>query len=156
VTASKADVDARVLALATSVTRLRDLLSTATDVSALLQVETTLTAREADLSSLRARQRALNDEVSLATLTVTITTKAAKPVRHHFHATGFLAAVGSSFHGLGVAAMVAIAGIGYVLPVLLPVGLVGAVVLGLRRRRRRRGPAGPAGPVGPVDEPATS
>ena len=153
VTTSKADIDARVAALSTSVTRLQHLLSTASGVGTLLQVEKVLTARESDLSSLRARQRSLDDEVSLATLTVSITTKAKakvvlKPHRHHFRATGFLAAVESSLHGLGVTAMVVIAALGYVLPVVLPIGLVAAAVFGVRRRRR--------GSSGPVDEPAAT
>ena len=153
VTTSKADIDARVATLSTSVTRLRHLLGTAIGVATLLQVEKVLTARESDLSSLRATQRALDDQVSLAALTVTITAKAKpKPTvvvhHHHFRATGFLAAVDSSVHGLGVTATVVIAAVGYVLPVLLPIGLVAALVLGVRRRRR--------GASGPVDEPAAT
>lgn len=148
VTTAKADVDARVATLATSVTRLRHLLGTAAGVGTLLQVEKVLTAREADLSSLRASQRALNDQIDLATITVTITTKAAAAVHRHFHATGFLAAVGSSIHGIGVTVTVIIAVLGYVLPVAVPIGLVTAAGFALRRRRRS--------PAGPVDGPATT
>jgi len=144
VTTSKADVDARARALATSVTRLQHLLSTASGVGTLLQVEKVLTSRQSDLDSLRARQRALNDEIALSTLTVTLSAKAppAKAkAHHHFHATGFGAAVGRSIHGLGVAITVAVAAAGYALPFAVVVVAVGAALLILRRRRRHDEPA---------------
>jgi hypothetical protein len=149
VTTSKADIDARALALSTSVTRLQHLLSTAGGVGTLLQVEKVLTSRQGDLDSLRARQRALNDQIALSTLTVTLRATAA-PVKakpaHHFRATGFGAAVGDSIHGLGVAITVAVAAVGYTLPFAVPVVLIAAAALFLRRRRR---PAEPAAPVSP-------
>lgn len=146
VTTTKADIDARAGALATSVARLQHLLSTASGVATLLQVEKVLTSRQSDLDALRARQRALDDQVALSTLTVTLVGTTAPPVtRHrHFHATGFGAAVGRSFHGLGVAITVVVAGVGYALPFAVVGGvIVGVVVAGvllLGRRRRRPGP----------------
>jgi Domain of unknown function (DUF4349) len=147
VTTSKADIDARALALSTSVTRLQHLLSTAGGVGTLLQVEKVLTSRQGDLDSLRARQRALNDQIAMSTLTVTLRATAA-PVKakpaHHFHATGFGAAVGKSIHGLGVAITVAVAAVGYALPFAVPVVLIAVAVLFLRRRRRPTEPTGAA------------
>lgn len=149
VTTSKADMDARARALATSVTRLQHLLATAGGVGTLLQVEKILTSRQGDLDSLRAQQRALNDEIALSTLTVTLRATAA-PVKakaqHHFHATGFGAAVGKSIHGLGVAITVAVAAVGYALPFAVPAVLLAGAVLLLRRRRRHQGPAAAATP----------
>jgi Domain of unknown function (DUF4349) len=149
VTTSKADVDARASALATSVTRLQHLLSTAGGVGTLLQVEKVLTSRQGDLDSLRARQRTLTDEIALSTLTVTLSATA-KPVKapphHHFHATGFGAAVGKSIHGLGVAITVAVAAVGYALPFAVLAVLVAGVALFLRRRRRHRPPTPAANP----------
>jgi uncharacterized protein DUF4349 len=149
VTTSKADVDARASALATSVTRLQHLLSTAGGVGTLLQVEKVLTSRQGDLDSLRARQRTLTDEIALSTLTVTLSATA-KPVKapphHHFHATGFGAAVGTSIHGLGVAITVAVAAVGYALPFAVLAVLVAGVALFLRRRRRHRPPTPAASP----------
>lgn len=140
VTTSKADIDARARALSTSVTRLQHLLSTAGGVGTLLQVEKVLTSRQSDLDSLRARQRALNDEIALSTLTVTLRATAA-PVKakpaHHFRATGFGAAVGKSIHGLGVAITVVVAAVGYALPFAVPVAMVAGALLFLRRRRNR-------------------
>ena len=149
VTTSKADVDARVLALSTSVTRLQHLLSTAGGVGTLLQVEKVLTSRQSDLDSLRAQQRALNDQIALSTLSVTLQATAtpakAKP-HQHFRATGFFSAVGRSIHGLGVAITVVVAAVGYALPFALPAVLVAAAVLLLRRRRRAQEPAPAATP----------
>ena len=155
VTTSKADVDARARALATSVARLQHLLSTAGGVGTLLQVEKVLTSRQGDLDALRARQRALADEIALSTLTVTLTSTAPPTVttHRHFHATGFGAAVGKSIHGLGVAITVVVAGVGYALPFavvgVVVVGLVvGAMLLG-RRGRRRSPPAAATAPDSP-------
>ncbi len=149
VTTSKADIDARALALSTSVTRLQHLLSTAGGVGTLLAVEKVLTSRQSDLDSLRARQRALNDEIALSTLTVTLRATAA-PVKakpaHHFRATGFGAAVGKSIHGLGVAITVVVAAVGYALPFAIPIALLAGALLFLRRRRRPAEPTVAAGP----------
>lgn len=149
VTTSKADIDARALALSTSVTRLQHLLSTAGGVGTLLQVEKVLTSRQGDLDSLRARQRALNDQIALSTLTVTLRATAA-PVKakpaHHFHATGFGTAVGGSIHGLGVAITVLVAAAGYALPFAVLVVLIAGAALFLRRRRQPAEPAATAGP----------
>lgn len=148
VTTTRADVTARVAALATSVKRLRQLLSRSGTVSDLVELERQLTTRESDLEAMRARQTALLDQIDLATLTVNLSVPpnviaAAGP--RGIHPTGFFAAVGSGFHAVVVGVRLVLAGVGYALPAMVPAGIVVLLVLQWRRRRhpsvRREEPA---------------
>lgn len=145
VTAQTVDLGARVKALQTSVDRLQTLISSSGNLANLLQVETQLTQRQADLESLQAQQRALADQVSLATVTVDFVEPAA--VAASSEPTGFGGAVAGGWHGFTVAVRFVLAGLGYTLPFLLLAAAVGALVVLVRRRRTR--------PT-PVDTPSTS
>ena len=72
VTSQRVDLDARLKALQTSVNRLLDLMGRAGSVSDLLEAETSLTQRQADLDSLKAQRAALGDQISYATITVSL------------------------------------------------------------------------------------
>lgn len=135
VTAQTADLGARVAALQTSVTRLQQLMGTSGSLDALLQVESQLTQRQADLESLQAQQRALADQVAFATVTVDVTTPAA--AARAAAPTGFGHAVAAGWHGFVLALRFIVAGLGYSLPTLTALGLVAAAVVLVRRRRRR-------------------
>ncbi len=141
VTATRADIGARVSALTASVDRLRGFLAHSGSISDLVSLEGQLTQREADLESMQAQQRALSDQIALATLTVDLSMRstpstAAGPA-------GFGSALGGGWHALVLALRWTLAGLGYLAPIALVVALatLGAVVL----RRRRRHKAAPAG-----------
>lgn len=70
------DLDARMRALQASVDRLRVLIAGATNTADLLAAEQALSSRQADLDSLTAQKRHLDDQVALSTLTISITTDA--------------------------------------------------------------------------------
>jgi hypothetical protein len=152
VTASVADVGARVGALQTSVRRLQALLGSSANLPDLISLESQLTDRQATLDSTLAQQRALSDQVSLASLTVNLSTieKAvltAKVHKHH-HITAFSSALSAGAHAGAQTVRVILAGLGYSLPFLLVViaGLGGWLVV--RRLLRRRSPSpAPADPV---------
>lgn len=146
VTTTKADDDARVAALATSVTRLRQLLARSASLKDLLAVETQLTDRQSDLDAMRASQAALADQISLARVTVNLRVPAAiAAAGHGFRPTGFLAAVANGFHAVVLSARVGLAAVGYALPIAVPLAVL-ALLYVIWRRRRTTG--------GPVDEPA--
>ena len=75
VTTQSRDVDARITALQTSVDRLLDLMSKATTTADLITIESTLSARQADLDSLKAQKAALDDQVSMSTITLELHAK---------------------------------------------------------------------------------
>jgi Domain of unknown function (DUF4349) len=147
VTASRADIDARVKALATSVGRLRQLLAHSGTVADLVSLEGQLTAREAELESTTAQQRALADQIALATLTVQLRSTAA-PVQHRASGpSGFGSALAGGWRGLVLTVRWLLAIFGYVLPIALPLALMTAGGVVLWRRRRPRPPAPEPAPV---------
>ncbi len=144
VTSSHADIDARVLALQTSIARLRTFLSQAVHVSDLLAVETQLSSRQSDLESMQSQQRALGDQIALARVTATFSATAPPVVtaaRHHGPA-GFARALGSGWHGVVLAWRWFVAALGYLLPATIIVLLLGGAVVIATVQRRRARPAG--------------
>ncbi|MEZ0362445.1 DUF4349 domain-containing protein [Mycobacterium sp. pUA109] len=132
VTTGRVDLDARIAALQTSVDRLTALMKTATSTADLLQAEEALSKRQADLDSLRAQRTQLGDQISYATITVTVSSESAPP------STGFVASVRHGWHALVSATHGAITVVGFLLPWLPVLLLIGGAVVVLRRRVRRR------------------
>ncbi|MBT8214400.1 MAG: DUF4349 domain-containing protein, partial [Acidimicrobiia bacterium] len=73
------DLESRINTASASVDRLRALLSEATDISTISQLENQLLERETKLETLRGQLRTLEDAVSLATITLTLTEAQARP-----------------------------------------------------------------------------
>lgn len=140
VTTVVADVDSRVQSLQASLDRLRGLIADATDITDLVTLERELAGRETELESLQAQQRALNDQVALATVTLHLV--AVRADASDDDSTGFLAGLSdgwSAFVTVGAALLTAI---GAALPFLgLLALLAGAAVLVTRRRRAPGAPA---------------
>ncbi len=67
------DLQSRVTTAEASVARLRALLDRAGDINALANLENQLLQRETQLEQLRGQLRTINDQVALATITLTIT-----------------------------------------------------------------------------------
>jgi Ca-activated chloride channel family protein len=136
VTAARADVDARVEAMRTSVARLRDFLKHSGTINDLVQLETQLSQREAELESTVGQQRALSDQVTLATLTVRLSHPTAL-VKHASHQpSGFGSAVGKGWNGIIVAGRWLLAAVGYALPFAVLLTVISLPSLVIRRRRR--------------------
>lgn len=141
VTTQVTDYGVRIANLRTSIGRLQTLLATATDTTALVEIESSLTTRQTDLEQLLAQQKDLTDQVSFATLGITIESPAV------VRATGpgtFVAGFLAGLQGLGstLAALAVIAGV--LLPWVVVVGLVTFVAwwgVRLVRRRRRTAPS---------------
>ena len=151
VTGEVVDVASRVKTQQTSVERVRALLAKATTVGEVVSIEAELARREADLEALEARQAALADQTTLATVTATFVSPETKvaPVKHE---RGFLHGLAVGWDAFVASGTVLLAALGAMLPF---VGL--ALVVGiplLLAWRRRRGPAlsPPAPPAAPAED----
>jgi len=161
VTADVADVNARIANAEASVNRVRALMDKAQTITDITTLEAELSRRESDLESLQARQRALTDQSSLSTITISLygpdtpAPVAATPKTKK----GFVAGLDAGWGAFVAFLVVFLTVLGALLPWLLVIGLVGGVPWMLYRRRRRAGlalaPAGmpPLGPPGPDTPP---
>lgn len=73
------DLESRIQTAAASVERLRGLLAEASDIESIVELESELLVRETELETLRGSLRTLQDQVSLATIVLTLTEAAANP-----------------------------------------------------------------------------
>lgn len=79
VTERVVDIRSRITTAEASVERLRGFLESATDIDTIADLENQLLQRETQLETLRGQLRTLEDAISLATITVTITENAVRP-----------------------------------------------------------------------------
>lgn len=135
VTTTVQDLDARITALQASVDRLLALMSTATDTTDLIAIETALSERQADLESLQARRTYLSDQVSLSTVTLDLVSEGtvAQGAPSDFWA-GLLA----GWNALVVAAGSLLVGFGVALPWLVVLALLACAAWLIARRSKRR------------------
>lgn len=136
------DYGVRITGLNTSITRLQNLLGKAGTTTDLVEIESTLTTRETDRERLLAQQAALKDQVSYATLAISLhepsLARSAPP-------STFLTGLAAGWEALVAVGASLLVGLGVVLPWLLSIGvLVGAALLvarAVRTAARRRKPA---------------
>ncbi|MET0933356.1 MAG: DUF4349 domain-containing protein [Mycetocola sp.] len=142
VTTQVDDLDARIAALQTSVTRLLTLMSQATTTGDLIALESALSERQSELDGLTAQRDSLSDLVDYATVEMFITTPGV-----------VVGAAPGDFWGgvvVGFQSMLAFFGgllvvVGVLLPWLLPLGLLALLIVWLvRRKRLPREPLSPA------------
>jgi hypothetical protein len=127
------DTASRVRSQTASVERVRALLSRATTIGQVVQVESELARREADLEALKARLQQLDQQTTLATLTVSLVPPSSPPPAQ----AGFGGGLKAGWHALGASAAVALAVLGAVLPFAVLLAVVGVPAVLLLRRRRR-------------------
>ena len=152
VTAQVADVASRAASAREAIARLRELYTSATKISDVIQIESELSSRESDLESLEAQLRALTAQTATASVTLSLISRAA-PVKHpaakHDHKQGgFLGGLRNGWDAFVRGAAVVAAVLGAVLPfaVLLVVLALLGRVLRPRLRVARRTPPAPAPP----------
>lgn len=138
VTGQVVDLESRVASARKSVERVRGFLDRANTVDELARVEGELTRREADLEALEARLAALEDQTSLSTITLSVATDDdGLQEAEEAGTTGFssgLDAGGDAFLGL---TRNVLAAVGFALPFVPVVGLLGAGLWLAGRHRRR-------------------
>ena len=135
VTAETQDLEARITALRASVTRLLGLLATSTTTADLIEIETALSTRQADLERLEAQQRSLADRIDLATVSIEFGSEATAPIDRPQNFFSGLLAGWEVLLGFFAAALIVL---GVALPWLTLAAIVAAVALLVARRRRRR------------------
>ena len=134
VTGQYIDTASRLRTQRESVDRVRTLLSRATKLGEVVQIESELSRRQADLESLQAQLAALEDQTTLATLTVSLAPLAATPVTAPPQGA-FVAGLRDGWDALLASVAVALTILGAVLPFVLLAAALVLPVLVLRRRR---------------------
>jgi hypothetical protein len=138
VTLTVRDLEARVQVLETSVQRLLDLLERASTTSELIDIETALTSRQAELDSLKSTLNFYRDQVSYSTLSLTIVTEAdALPNQPDTFWKGLVAGW-KALVGFGSALLVAL---GVSLPWLVVVGILAGGVLWVISKGKKKAPS---------------
>jgi hypothetical protein len=130
VTTAVADVTSRVRSAQRSISTLRRLFGRASKLGDIIRLESELSQREANLESLEAQQRALNDRTTMSTITMTVDLPRAsvQPTSPAHHATGgFVSGIRQGWHAL-TRTMLAV---GHGLGVVLPLGTVVLLLAGL-------------------------
>ncbi len=138
VTSEVVDVEARIRAQERSVARVEVLFGEAETIRQIMSIETELARRQAELDSLRSQQKWLQDQTSLATITVHLN-RADTDEEDTDEADGFLGGLRAGWDGLVTGLSVALTALGYALPWLALLAVIGVPVwLWLRSTRRPR------------------
>jgi len=135
VTGTAVDLDARISALQTSVTRLESFMAGAATTADLLAAEQELATRQQDLEALQAQRTALADQVELTTLAVHLVEPTAAAVEED---PGFTGGLATGWRALTATLGGALVVLGVLLPWLVVAALVAAVAVPVVRRSRRR------------------
>ena len=149
VTDAVLDVDARVKTLRESIARLQELMSRAGSVTEIAAVEAELSQRQADLESMLAQQKNLQNRVAMAPITVGLYPP---DLADQAGRSGFLGGLTAGWSALVTTGEVALTAVGYLLPWLVLLAVIGAPLIWWRRRRRasaadrRPGPPAPDRP----------
>ena len=140
VTAVTLDLEARVDAAQASVDRLTELMAQAGNLTDLIAAESALAERQATLESYQQQLKYYDEQVAFSTLTVTLS----EPVETvEADPTGFGDGLAAGWNGLVATLNGIVIAIGFLLPWLLALAVIGAVVWGIvtlvRRRKSRQG-----------------
>ena len=145
VTAQLADVTSRVASARASIVQLRKLFDQATALGQVIRLERELSNREADLEALQAQQRSISAQAAMSTIMVTITLPppVATVVKSDDHQAGFVSGIKKGWD----AAVTFVVGTSHALGLVLPLGVLAAVVClaawPLARRFSARRPGAP-------------
>ncbi|GAA5154493.1 hypothetical protein GCM10025768_25750 [Microbacterium pseudoresistens] len=135
VTGSAVDLRARISAAEASVQRLTELMAQAGSVADLLEAESTLTDRQAELEGYRQQLDDLEDQVAMSSLSVSLTET---PPAASADPTGFGEGVAAGWAGFLAALNGLVIVLGFLVPWLAAAAVVGAIVWAVVRVRRAR------------------
>jgi hypothetical protein len=140
VTQQVADVNSQVISDEAAIAQLRVLLRHAGSVSDLLQVQDQINTEESALEAMQAQQRALNHEVSYATVTTTIVgpkAVAPKPKPKRTAPPGLASGATGGWHAFKLTIDWILAIIGAVAPFAAALAVLAALAWWIRRRLQR-------------------
>lgn len=144
------DVDARIRAQRASVSRVEALLDQATNLQQVISIERQLANRQADLDSLVARQKYLADQTALSTITVTVEQPDEdEPRKKDDDDNGFVSGLEDGWDSFVDGLVVALTVLGFLLPWLILVAVLGVPAWLAVRRRAGRRPGAPPAPAAP-------
>jgi hypothetical protein len=154
VTGNIADLESRAATEAKSIKRIQAFMDKAGSIKDLVILEGELTNREATMASETAQANALRGQAAMGTITATFVEPnvippakpKAEPAVHH---TGFSAGLHNGWHAFTSTVVVVLTVLGAFAPFAVPLGVVLAIWILVRRRRRLVAP-----PV-PVETAAT-
>ncbi|MGE5290522.1 MAG: DUF4349 domain-containing protein [Micromonosporaceae bacterium] len=146
-TETVADVNSRVNSAQAAIAQLRTLLSRASSIGDLLNIQGQISQQEAALESLQAQQRALNHETAFATVSLQLIGTLPPPVKQkpRRHLAGFVRGLSAGWRALRVFGSGLLAVVGALIP--FAVFIAAGAYLAYRGRRwlaRRRMPPTPA------------
>lgn len=134
VTSTAVDLRARVDAARASVKRLTELMSKSGSVADLIAAESALSERQAQLESYEQQLKSLDEQVAMSSIRIQLTERttatAADPA-------GFGDGLLAGWNGLMVSLNALVVAFGFLLPWLVPIGVILLVIWLVRRRRRR-------------------
>lgn len=134
VTVESQDLEARIAALRATIDRLTALLAQASSIEDLITLETRIGEKQAELESLEAQQRLLEDQVAMSTITLYLRSEAEAPTPEPGDFWSGLQTGWGAFVAFWSGLLVAL---GVLLPWIVVAAVVAAVVVVLVRRRRR-------------------
>jgi hypothetical protein len=146
VTEEVLDLDARIETQRARVESGRRLLAQAETLQELIMLEGELARREADLASLEAKKRRLDDLTALSTITVKLLGPAADGSKEDL-GTGFMAGLKAGWKALVNIAKLVLTLLGALLPFILAFGVPGFGIWLIHRARRNRRPSAPVTPA---------
>jgi uncharacterized small protein (DUF1192 family) len=138
VTVASQDLDARINALRASIERLNGLIVKAKDIDDLITLESAISTRQAELESLEAEKRYLDDQVSMSTISLYLRSDAEAPKTVPGDFWSGLATGWNAFVGFWAGLLVVL---GVLLPWLITFGAIALLIVWIVRRRRRPAPA---------------
>ncbi|MDQ1682140.1 MAG: hypothetical protein QOH99_681, partial [Frankiaceae bacterium] len=152
VTGNVADLESRAATEAKSIKRIQAFMEKASTIKDLVILEGELTAREATMDSQIAQAKALRGQAAMGTITATyvepnvippVKPKPVPPVHH----SGFSAGLHNGWHAFTSTVVVVLTVLGAFAPFAVPLGVVLAIWILVRRRRRVIAPPVPVEPA---------
>ncbi|WP_165367329.1 DUF4349 domain-containing protein [Phytoactinopolyspora endophytica] len=157
VTQDVVDTESRISSQRQSIARIRELLGEATDLSDVIDIESELARREADLDALLSRQERLSDLTSLATVNVTFSENDDEEEEEDEEAFGFIRGLSGGWDAFTTTLSVGAGVIAATLPFLVLLALIAVPTWIWFRRRRPQSPAArTATPTGTPDVPPSA
>jgi hypothetical protein len=149
VTDQVVDLEGRLANAEASAARLRELFADARDVNHVVALEQALTEREVEVESLQGQLQVLEDRADRSTIDLALTQEGEPEVDDDI--PGFVEGLRSGWVAFRNVLAVAVTVLGFLLPFLVPLAVVGLAGRAIVRRRARRRPSRPAaGTVSPA------